>query len=170
MKIDDSFLTYVDNVFIKTLHGIMFDKLDEVDHFIGDNLFDKLQGVVKKLKDNNEIQMYEMTNIKSSSISNKYVKNDKFIVEISLVARYISYVVNSQTKELVSGDDKNRDEYNYILVFEKNLEANDIPPVCICPSCGSNMDINDSGKCGYCGSIFNLEDFGFIMVEMECND
>ena len=167
MKIDESFLTYVDNVFIKILHAIMLDKLDEVDHFIGDDLFNELKEKVTDLKKNNLIQMYEMTNVKKSYINKEYKKDGKYIVEVDIIARYVEYIMDAFSNRIVSGNSKDRVECEYKLMFERSINALDKPKAYICPHCGSSMDINNSGKCSYCGGIFNLEDFYFILVRME---
>jgi len=55
---------------------------------------------------------------------------------------------------------------NY-LTFEKNKNTSTQPEARKCPSCGSNMDVNNSGKCEYCGTIYNLEDYEWILTEMK---
>ena len=57
---ETKFMSYVDNIFIKILHAIMFDKIDTIDHFVGDKVYKELSDKLDKLKNDNLIQMYEM--------------------------------------------------------------------------------------------------------------
>lgn len=160
---DVKFLSYVDNVFIKILHAIMFNKLDTIDHFVSDSVYNRLTEKVNKLKKNNLIQMYEMTNVKESNITKKEILDDKTVIEVSLTGRYVDYIMNNDNK-IIEGNDENRIEQKYILTFEKNNNAKTQKISRKCPGCGANMDINNSGKCEYCGSIYDLENYDFILT------
>ena len=35
-----------------------------------------------------------------------------------------------------------------------------------CPACGAPMNVNKSGKCDYCGSIYNQEDYDFVLTNI----
>lgn len=54
--------------------------------------------------------MYEITNVKESHISNKYSNNNKRIIEVSLVSRYVEYIMDKDSKKIISGNDENRIE------------------------------------------------------------
>ena len=108
-----------------------------------------------------------MPNIKSSSIVTQYAANGFHTIEVKLIARYIDYVIDINTGEVVDGDKKTRGEHEYVLYFYRDLNARELPDVRVCPSCGKTMDINESGKCSYCGSIYNLEDFWYILDRVD---
>ncbi len=164
---ETKFMSYVDNIFIKILHAIMFNKLDTIDHFVGDKVYNELSNKVEELNYKNLIQMYEMTNVKESHISNKYSDNNKSIIEVSLVSRYVEYTMDKDSKKIISGNDENRIEKNYLLTFEKsnNTKVQGISRKC--PGCGANMDINNNGKCEYCGAIYDLENYDYVLVDIK---
>ena len=163
---ETKFMSYVDNIFIKILHAIMFDKVDTIDHFVGDKVYNELKEKIENLNNRNLIQMYEMTNVKESHITSNYIENDKSIIEVSLIGRYITYTMNKDTKE-VYGDDTNRIEERYILTFEKIINTKEQGISRKCPGCGANMDINNNGKCEYCGAIYDLENYDYILVDIK---
>ena len=68
---------------------------------------------------------------------------------------YIIFVHNSITLAL-----------NNILTFTKKRNTKELKISRKCPSCGANMDINNYGKCDYCGMIFNLENYDYILTEI----
>ena len=54
--------------------------------------------------------------------------------------------------------------YNYVFSKKKDaLSTNNYK----CPGCGSNINVNDKGKCNYCGTTFNLEDYDYILVDIK---
>ena len=164
--IEAKFMSYVDNIFIKILHAIMFNKIETIDHFVSDDVYQELQNKLDELNNNNLIQMYEMTNVKESRIINVDETNDKFIIEIELVSRYVEYKMDKDTKKVISGNSENRVEKVNYLKFEKKKNTKVQLSSRKCQNCGANMDINNSGKCDYCGSIYNLEDYDFILTSM----
>ena len=167
--VESKFMSYVDNIFIKILHAVMFNKIEEIDHFVGDDVYHELEDKLKKLNEKNLIQMYEMTNVKESKILNVEETNDKYIIEVYLVSRYVEYEMEKDTKEIVSGNDKYRVEKENYLTFEKFKKAKTQNISRKCPTCGANMDINNSGKCIYCGSIYDLEKYDFILTNIKSN-
>ena len=36
-----------------------------------------------------------------------------------------------------------------------------------CPTCGASMNINNSGECEYCHSIYNQEDYDWVLTKLE---
>lgn len=164
--VEAKFMSYVDNIFIKILHAIMFNKIEEIDHFVSDNVYSKLKKQLDDLNNNNLIEMYEMTNVKESKIINVEETTNKYIVKVELVSRYIDYKMDKDTKKIVSGNSESRIEKINYLTFEKLKNTKVQSSSRKCPNCGANMDINNSGKCLYCGSIYNLEDYDFILTKM----
>ena len=68
------FLTKVNNIFIKFFTSIMTDKLADVDHFIGDNVYNYGENILNKVRSKNYRQMYDELNVKNSRISNIEVR------------------------------------------------------------------------------------------------
>ena len=160
------FLAYVDNIYIKILHAIMLNKLDTVRHFMNDEVSIELSNHLIELENKNLIEMYEMTNVKSSSINSIKELDDRFRIEVKLISRYVTYLMDKTTKKIISGDDSNRIEKTSYLIFEK-IKDSKIQGICRkCKNCGASIDVNRDGKCKYCGSIYNLEDYDWILVKI----
>ena len=160
-------LSKVDNIFIQILTGIMFDDLDRVKHKISDCLYDRYKNILIYNNQNNLRQMFDELNIKNSQISFINKKDDKLIVSVSLVARYMNYFVNKETGEYVSGNNQKRMEYPYIITLEKSLNAKTMGVSMHCPGCGNPMNVNAYGVCSYCGTKFNTEDFDYVVTNIE---
>jgi len=163
------FKTKVDNIFVKLYTGIMKQDLSDVSHFIGDTLENELEDKINNLKSQNKRQIYDEINVKNTNIISKNIEKDKEIVTVEIISRYMDYIINIDTGGLVSGDDTRRIEKRNILIFEKRIGTKEIGLVRRCPGCGASISVNTSGKCEYCGTIFNQEDYDYILTSLTVN-
>ena len=145
------FKTKVDNIFVKLYTCIMKGDLTDVRHFISEELY------------NDEI------NVKNTMIINRKILEDKEIIDVEIVSRYMDYIIDINTGDLISGDDTRRIERRNILRFEKKLNTKDFGIVRKCPGCGASINVNNTGKCEYCDTIFNLDDYDYILVSINVN-
>ena len=161
------FLTRVNNIFMLLHTAIMTDNLNLVKHYLNENLINKYQSIIDTNKQNNVIQMFDEFNVKISSIQNVDIIDDKIIINVSLIARYMDYKLDRNTRKYVSGNNQSRDEYQYYLTFEKKIDAKDLNILRKCPSCGASLDIMKTGECPYCHQIFNAKDYDYILVNIQ---
>ncbi len=168
LKVDGNFneavfINRVDNTFIKLFTAIMLDELDDVKHFISDELYDYYKKKNEEMNLNNQRQMYDELNVKSSRINNIFINEDNYIIEVYLEARYMDYIIDLESGNKISGNDESRVQDNYILQFVRKVDIKQQGMVRRCPGCGAPMDINNNGKCSYCGATYNLEDYDWIL-------
>ena len=161
------FKTKVDNIFVKTYTCVMKQDLSDVSHFISSSLEEELQNKINILKKENKRQMYDELNVKDTRILSKRLLEDKEVIEVELISRYMDYIIDMNTGELVSGNDTRRIEKRNILIFEKKLNTKEIGIVRKCPGCGASISVNTSGKCEYCDSIYNQEDYDYILMSID---
>ena len=163
------FKTKVDNIFVKLYTSVMKGNLDDVKHFLSQDVYDKFNNYVKELTSNGKRQMYDELNVKNTRIIERTKTDDKEIVKVELISRYMDYIIDINTYNLISGNNTRRIEKRNILTFEKKLNAKDIGIVRKCPGCGASISVNTSGKCEYCDTIFNQEDYDYVLVEILTN-
>lgn len=159
------FLTKVDNIFIMLYSAIMDRNLKRVDHRISDEVYEKYDKIVKDLISKKQIQMYGELNVKTSEIVNIDNSNDDLVVTVKLITRYLNYIVD-ENYNYVSGNTNEREEHSLLLKFAKRKDANKLEASRHCPNCGSLMDISNNGQCSYCGSIFNTEDYDWVLIDI----
>jgi len=172
IKLDTSFnksmfITKANNIFIMLHTAIMTDDLNRVRHYLSPELEKKYEKLIQEYKDNNLRKMYDELNVKTNNITNVEIRDDKAIIKIELVSRYMDYFINKDTGEYVSGENTRRVEKINNLVFEKTIGSNYKNIARSCPGCGANIDVNSNGKCEYCGAIFNTEDYDWILTSIE---
>ena len=160
------FKTKVDNIFVKLYTCIMKGNLTDVRHFISEELY---INKINELISHNKRQMYDEINVKNTMIINRKILEDKEIIDVEIVSRYMDYIIDINTGDLISGDDTRRIERRNILRFEKKLNTKDFGIVRKCPGCGASINVNNTGKCEYCDTIFNLDDYDYILVSINVN-
>lgn len=163
------FKTKVDNIFVKLYTSIMKEDLSDVAHFISDSLYEELNNKILKYKEKNQRQMYDEINVKSTSILSRNIYDDKEVIEVEIISRYMDYIIDEATGDTISGDDTRRIEKRNLLKFEKKLNTKETTLVRRCPGCGASISVNTSGKCDYCDTIFNLEEYDYILVSININ-
>lgn len=172
IKIDSNFSeakfkTNVDNIFIKLHMAVMLKDLDRVKHFISDSLYEKYTKIIEELKTKNLIEMYDELNVASTEITKVDIREDKYVIEVQIKSKCMNYYIDSDTKRFVSGNNTRREEKMSYLRFEKVRDYINQSSARKCPSCGANIDVNNNGKCKYCGTTYNLKDYDWILVNIE---
>lgn len=161
-----SFKSYIANVFVKLLTSVMLDELDTVKHFLSDNVYNEYKEKTNNLNKQNLRQMYDELNVKDSIISNIQITDDNFIITVNLTSRYMDYLIDKDTSKLVRGNNTSRIEKEYILTFTKKRNFLQQNAVRKCPGCGASIDVNNNGKCSYCDTLYNLEKYDYILINI----
>lgn len=161
-----SFKSYIANVFVKLFTAIMLDELDSVRHFLSEEVYNKYRNIIDNLNSKNERQMYDEINVRDSQIIDVYIDDDSFNVKVRLNARYMDYKINKDNAEFISGNNSRRIEVVYELVFRKKRTFLQQGVVRKCPGCGASISVNTNGKCSYCGSIYNLDSYDYILTSI----
>jgi len=111
--------------------------------------------------------MYEELNVKSSRINFIDKDDSKYIIYVDLDARYMDYILDLDTGNCILGDNTRRVEEHYQLKFIKNINVLKQDIIRKCSNCGGVIDVNDSGRCRYCRSIYDLERYDWILESIE---
>lgn len=163
------FKTKVDNIFVKLYTCEMKQDLSDVAHFISNDIENEFQNKINNLKKQNKRQMYDELNVKDTHIISRNVENDKEVIKVEIISRYMDYIIDKGTGSKVSGDDTRRIEKRNILIFEKKINTKEIGIVRRCPGCGASISVNTSGKCEYCDRVYNQEDYDYVLVSISVN-
>lgn len=164
---ESKFLTKVDNIFVMLHISLMTNNLERVKHFISEDIYNEFNKRLNKLNQDNQIQMFDELNVKSTEIKNVEITDENFIINVKLTSRYMDYIIDKTTKELISGNNTSRVQKENFLTFTKRRNSKKQGAIRKCPSCGANMDINNTGKCKYCGTIYNNSDYDYILTSIE---
>ncbi len=164
---ENTFISKANNVYVMLATAITTNNLDRVKHFINDDVYNEFLERLNELNKRNVIQMFDELNVSNTTISKIEINDEKFIIEVDLVSKYLNYRIDKQTKQFVNGDNNNRITYHNKLVFEKKRDFKNLNELRKCPSCGASLDLNNTGICPYCKNIFNQVDYDWILVKFK---
>lgn len=164
---ESKFKAKADNIFIQVYTAVMKKDLTRVKHFLSEELYKKFEQKIQMLDDEGLIQVYGELNVSDTEIVRIVENNISYEIEVRLLTKYLDYKLDKQTRNIVSGNDEVRIIKNMRLVFSKRKNAKNLDVARKCPGCGANMDIAMNGKCEYCGSIFKLEEYDWVLIEIE---
>ncbi len=151
------------NIFVKLHNAIMKKDLEDIKHFLGKDLYDQVSIYVNDLKEKENTQIYDEINVKDIHIISHSEGNyDK--IEMILTSKYFDYVIDKNAN-LIRGSDTTRIERKNDLVFVKKDITKEDGLVKRCPGCGASINVNNSGKCEYCGATFDLENYDYVLIE-----
>lgn len=160
------FKAKVDNVFIQLYTAVMKQDLQKVRHFLADDVYEKYNNKVIELQNINQIQVYDELNVSGTEIRGIEELEDRFEIRVSLLTKYLDYRIDKTTKKFISGDREVRKEKIVNLKFSKIKNAKELGAARKCTGCGANMDLNKTGVCEYCGSVYILKDYDWILDEI----
>ncbi len=163
---ESKFKTYVDNVFIQLHMAVVTKELENVKHFLSDEVYNQYKQKIDNLNQRHLIQMYDEINVAQTDILNYKVTDTNMIIEVNLISRYLDYLMD-EDGNYVSGDTNIRSEKNNHLIFTKKINYQHSGTVRKCQGCGASIDVNANGKCPYCGTIYNLEDKDWVLTFIE---
>lgn len=161
------FRAKVDNMFIQTYTGVMKQDLSKVEHFLSKEMFEKYSKKVENLKSKNQLQIYDELNVSDTNIINIEELEDRFVIKVSLLTKYLDYILTKDTKKYVSGDRDVRVEKRVRITLSKIKNAKSMEEARKCDGCGANMDLNKTGVCEYCGTVFELKNYDWVIENIQ---
>ena len=162
----EMFITKINNIFVLLHTAVMMNDLNRVKHFLSPSLVDKYEGIIQSLNNRNVIQMYDELNVKDTNIEEITIDQGKVTIKVTIVSRYMDYLVDKDTKKYVSGNNQYRVEKNNSMEFTKDIGASYKSVVAKCPTCGNSISVNNYGECEFCRTIFNAKDFDWILTSI----
>ena len=158
MEINETLIkTKIDNIFVKLYTGMTIENLRDVKHFLSDEVYEKYESILEENKKKNQKQIYDEINVKNSRIVDVEEQEDKTVIHIELISRYMDYILDNSTGKIIFGTDQRRIEKRNDITLEKKNDTKEIDGVRKCPSCGASMSINKTGVCEFCHQTYPLE-------------
>ena len=114
---------------------------------------------------NNEIRCFDEPNVKEINIEEEKDENDYHVVTVNLVSRYMDYYIDKDSLNYKRGTNDHRIELDHELVFKKRIDVS-LQNSIKCPSCGANLDPNNTGYCNYCGVINSAISYDYVLYEV----
>ncbi len=162
---ESSLKAKVSNMMVQLLIAITKENLDDVLHFLKEQPREYAKSIINKLQTKKVHQVFDELNISSISLGFVEEKDNALIYSAIVNTKSLNYKVDNNNN-IVEGNNSYRTDKTYYLKLIKNKHTKE-GIVLRCPSCGHSMDVNYSGKCPYCDSIFNQEDYDYQILEIK---
>ena len=164
---ESKFKSKVENTFVQIKLSIVTGKIEKIDHFVNDETYNKIKQKVQTDIENNRIQIYDELNVADVQITNIEELEDCFKITVRVHSKALEYYIDRDSRKYLSGNKEVRTERYTNMTFTKMKNAKSFKVVRKCPYCGATIDVNFNGRCDYCHKIFNLEDYDWVITEME---
>lgn len=159
-----TFITKANNIIKKIYNSITLNELENIKHFMTEDLYKKFEKEIIDATNNNTRLFYDEVNV-VSDIDRIEEIDSNYVIYVKTTSKYLKYYLSLSNGNLVSGDMNNRRTVSNTYIFKKKTNAS-VTSNHKCPGCGSNININDNGKCSYCGTSYNLEEHDYILTNI----
>lgn len=163
---EGAFKAKVDNIFIQLYTAVMKQDLQRVKHFLSDEVYAKYEAKVQQLQQSNQMQIYDELNVSDTNITSVIENEDNYEIHVNLLTKYLDYTIAKDTRAFLHGNKDVRVERRINLVFTKTKQAKELKAARTCPNCGANVDLNKTGVCSYCGSVFKLKEYDWVLKQI----
>lgn len=163
---ESAFKAKVDNIFIQVYIAVMKQDLKKVQHFLSENVYNKYAQKIMELQSKNIIQVYDELNVSNTQIMSITDNEEEFQITVKLLTKYLDYIIDKTTRKYISGNRDVRREKYVTLVLTKTKNAKVLGAARRCDCCGANMDLNKTGICEYCGSVYELKKYDWVVTQI----
>lgn len=135
--------------------------------FESNSLFNTHRKQLQEYIDQGKTNKLDDQDVRSVELADFYVDGDQEVLIIRLNATCVDYTIDDQTGAVIQGDKTTVYKRSYYLQFirkagiktktdhELNLK--------VCPNCGAEIEVSESGECEYCKSVITSGEYGWVL-------
>ena len=136
-----------------------------------DDLFSQMNRQLQELISRDQINKMERISVMNVALKQFYQDEQHDNLVIRLTARVTDYTVDRKSGQLVSGDPKREKFMTYDWTMIRSAGLKTPPPgeggksevSRNCPHCGAPIELTQSARCEYCGSIVTAPEFDWVL-------
>lgn len=136
-----------------------------------DDLYNQMGRQLQELITRNQINRVERVAIISVGLENFYQDQLHDNLEIRLTTRITDYTIDRASGNVVSGDPRREKFMTYMWTMIRTVGTKTAMPDAggkeavsrNCPHCGAPIDLTQSARCSYCGSIVTAPEFDWVL-------
>lgn len=139
--------------------------------YFSDALYAQMEAQVQKYVQNHQTNYVEDVSVMGVKLRGYRQTGDVDEIIAEVTARIKDYTVDDKTGEVVKGS-KTAEKfitYEYSLTRTKGetTEEQEALTTITCPHCAASVNINESAKCPYCGSVLTVAKHGWVISGMK---
>lgn len=162
----DDFEKYVGNIFVALQKAWTNRNLKPVRHYQTMEMYEQSKIQIEEYINQNKINVIKDIVVNYVQLRDYKIDGDYEIVDLELSAKMNDYIIDSNTKKIIEGDEEQYYRMRYTMRFIRkfgnttNLGENE-NKIFICPNCGSEVTTTSAGICEFCGTIVITNDHGW---------
>lgn len=155
------------NLFVQFQNGWQDKDLEPLRPYMSDAYFAQMDRQLDAYRKNNRTKMIERIAVLGVELSGWKQENGSDVMIARLNTRFTTYTVDDRTGNLLNGSktaEKFMDyEWQLIRTSGKTTVQGGGVTVQNCPNCGATVNINQTAKCEYCGSIITVDAYDWVV-------
>ena len=140
-----------------------------------DDLYNQMWRQLQELVTRNQINRVERVAIISVALTGFYQDEQHDNLTIRLTTRITDYTIDRASGKVVSGDPRREKFMTYEWTMIRSVGVRTPAPDVSgqtevsrnCPHCGAPIDLTQSARCSYCGSIVSAPEFDWVLSNIK---
>ncbi len=166
-------LSKVEHLFISSQIAYADQDYEPMRPFFSNALFEQHVKQINDKKARGERNVVSEMAVLSSKLENFSEDGHNEYLDVWLRVKYKSYIGRIDNPEIVVSGSKTRTFYlDFRWQFTRSAgrttdAATDAVKTGSCPNCGAPINLNQSGKCEYCGSVISTTEYDWVLSKID---
>lgn len=158
----------VANLYVQMQNAWQNKEFSPMRPYMTDTLYSQFARQLDELKKSGQTNYIDQIAVLGVDLSGWTSDNANDTLVVRVRTRIVDYTVNDSTGAVIRGS-KTKElfmEYEWSLIRRKGVLTPDVekgPTKINCANCGAPMDINQSAKCEYCGTVMTTSDYDWVI-------
>jgi len=168
----DDFEKYVGNIFVALQKAWTSRNLKPVRLYQTMEMYEQSKIQIEEYTKQNKINVTKNIVVNYVQLRNYKIDGDYEIVDLELSVKMNDYIIDSNTKKIIEGNEEQYYRMRYNMRFIRklgnvtNLGENE-NKIFICPNCGAEVTTTSAGICDACGTMVITNDHGWQLSAIE---
>lgn len=164
---EQAFLEKVGNYYVQLQNAWEAKDLGPIRTIMTDALYNQFGRQLMELVANNQTNHVDRIAVLGAQITGYAQDEVNDILAVQLRTRIVDYVTSDETGEIVRGSNTKElfmtYEWTMIRSKDKTTQEQQQLTEVSCPNCGAPMNVNQSRKCEYCGTVVTLSEYDWVV-------
>lgn len=161
----------ISNLYVQMQNCWQDKDLRSLRPYLSDGFYQQMERQVAAMRKNHQTNYVERIAVLGVTLNGFYQAEDDDHIVATVRTRIVDYTLSDETGELISGDRRKEKfmTYEWDLVRPSGQTTRDNGGLqqINCPNCNAPLEINQSAKCPYCGTVVTLDDHDFVISSIK---
>lgn len=167
----EAFTDRLSNLYVQMQNAWTGKDISSLQPYFSDAFFNQMNRQLQTLIKNKQTNYVDRIAVLGVEIKGFMQTGKEDLIIVQLMTRIVDYTLSDENGALVSGNQKTEKfmTYEWTLARSKGEQtAETIKMKSIhCPSCGAPVNINETAKCPYCGSVITVDTHDFVITAIK---